>query len=1224
MSYNSNASSNGLNNNMEIINQNQQTEMNTNNNNDSSNTSSVTSQTPKLSPNNSSKSNSPTSSSSSEESGKITSIESDQATTKTNMHHLNSYDYDDEEEDDDNNNNNNNNEDEEENEEDNDENNTQYNSSTDSNRTNINNNSDSNNNNNNSNNNNNNVNNTNVDLSPRPVSAYERLTKSVRSFLNATRILRNPLTNGSPESSAAEENSSSNNQGSSPFSASTASTSSASPQSSSSSFQSGLSPPSMSSSNQSNSLSSSSSSSKNRHHYHHHHHSSHHHASSSSSSSLNKNVMNMTKKSNLFDDILKQFSENTATNRENNNVLISKAKPSHKINKKNLKNLLNIYKNNENYYTTMFFPITDNYKLESAKTRRTFRASSSNMSHHHRSLRQNSASKKEIQLIKSNGEDSNDANEIETAYNKQKDETEAAAAAAAATASSSLSESPSSESSASSNNNNKSTDQKATNSNNNASNTSNGNQQQQNTKTNKKSTEFFTCPLCTHCLYEPITLVCGCTFCKNCLNEFNLTLIKLTLIKLAKRNAADSLNELDLFSTGKNKMDTSKAYSQEENQSKKCGGECQSDDEQNSISPSSSTASSSSSSPSDDNSNSTIKKLKNLNLSLFKCFNCSKVHELNTAEYLKMNTNISTITEKLFDSKVEIRKLRNDIRRYIVLHLENDSNSNNVTRHFDLDRYETMLNHAYNLDKTNHLLLADLFMLNYFSGRLDKALDYANKTTELRPKWAFSYFMKSIYYQKISDLNNLRSNLIQTFQLDSSIEQIRYKIFQINYILLKPNHTQITDGKQALAYLKKKDLQDLTSIKRSASSFNFNQDSIQMSESSSSSKFPKISPHIQFQSKKRYHSSDTDGKHFSKNYDFKIRDSCESISTDQSEIPSEQSNNLVINDSLLNTSDLECSLCYRLFYNPVTTPCGHSYCCSCLERSLDYQDKCPLCKNSLAEYLAERRQNLTVFLDSLIKNYFPKDYEVRKRQHLDELKELTNNDNEIPVFVCTTALPFASCPLHIYEPHYRLMLRRAIESGSKQFGMCMYSDMTPYLYTEYGCMLEIRNYQFTKDGRAVVATTGGRRFKVVHAYMKDGYNVAQIQWVTDIREETVEGIQELQNLHDKTYQLALKWYSQLPEIQKQKILEIYGELPQPEENIQANDNGPVWHWFLLNILPLENDFQYMFLTKTSLKERLKQIKKLLIFMLLIDRSRQVTPSTSSQNLYIQDNGEADN
>lgn len=42
--------------------------------------------------------------------------------------------------------------------------------------------------------------------------------------------------------------------------------------------------------------------------------------------------------------------------------------------------------------------------------------------------------------------------------------------------------------------------------------------------------------------------------------------------------------------------------------------------------------------------------------------------------------------------------------------------------------------------------------------------------------------MKSICYQKIGDLGNLRANLIQCFQLDPSIEQIRYKIFQINYV----------------------------------------------------------------------------------------------------------------------------------------------------------------------------------------------------------------------------------------------------------------------------------------------------------------------------------------------------------------------------------------------------------------------------------------------------------
>merc|ERR1712127_209860 len=41
-------------------------------------------------------------------------------------------------------------------------------------------------------------------------------------------------------------------------------------------------------------------------------------------------------------------------------------------------------------------------------------------------------------------------------------------------------------------------------------------------KINRQNTaEFFTCPLCCHCLIEPVTLVCGCSFCKNCLTEYN-------------------------------------------------------------------------------------------------------------------------------------------------------------------------------------------------------------------------------------------------------------------------------------------------------------------------------------------------------------------------------------------------------------------------------------------------------------------------------------------------------------------------------------------------------------------------------------------------------------------------------------------------------------------------------------------------------------------------------
>ena len=56
-----------------------------------------------------------------------------------------------------------------------------------------------------------------------------------------------------------------------------------------------------------------------------------------------------------------------------------------------------------------------------------------------------------------------------------------------------------------------------------------------------------------------------------------------------------------------------------------------------------------------------------------------------------------------------------------------------------------------------------------------------------------------------------------------------------------------------------------------------------------------------------------------------------------------------IDSSLLVVEDLECSLCYRLFHQPVTTPCGHTFCRQCLDRCMDHHTSCPMCKSSLTE-----------------------------------------------------------------------------------------------------------------------------------------------------------------------------------------------------------------------------------------------------------------------------------
>jgi len=58
---------------------------------------------------------------------------------------------------------------------------------------------------------------------------------------------------------------------------------------------------------------------------------------------------------------------------------------------------------------------------------------------------------------------------------------------------------------------------------------------------------------------------------------------------------------------------------------------------------------------------------------------------------------------------------------------------------------------------------------------------------------------------------------------------------------------------------------------------------------------------------------------------------------------------LPVNPDLVDQSDFDCVLCCRTLWQPVTTPCGHTYCWMCLDRCLDYSFACPLCMTSLAD-----------------------------------------------------------------------------------------------------------------------------------------------------------------------------------------------------------------------------------------------------------------------------------
>ncbi|EDL14547.1 LON peptidase N-terminal domain and ring finger 2, partial [Mus musculus] len=299
----------------------------------------------------------------------------------------------------------------------------------------------------------------------------------------------------------------------------------------------------------------------------------------------------------------------------------------------------------------------------------------------------------------------------------------------------------------------------------------------------------------------------------------------------------------------------------------------------------------------------------------------------------------------------------------------------------------------------------------------------------------------------------------------------------------------------------------------------------------------------------------------------------------------------------IDATDFECALCMRLLFEPVTTPCGHTFCLKCLERCLDHAPHCPLCKDKLSEVsgsreeasscalLATRNFNVTVLTEELIFRYLPDELSDRKRVYDEEMSELSNLTRDVPIFVCAMAFPTVPCPLHVFEPRYRLMIRRCMETGTKRFGMCL----------EYGCMLEIKDVRTFPDGSSVVDAIGISRFRVLSHRHRDGYNTADIEYLED---EKVEGpeFEELTALHESVYQQSVSWFASLQDHMKKQILSHFGSMPDREPEPQSNSSGPAWSWWILAVLPLERKAQLAILGMASLKERLLAIRRILVII----------------------------
>ena len=303
-------------------------------------------------------------------------------------------------------------------------------------------------------------------------------------------------------------------------------------------------------------------------------------------------------------------------------------------------------------------------------------------------------------------------------------------------------------------------------------------------------------------------------------------------------------------------------------------------------------------------------------------------------------------------------------------------------------------------------------------------------------------------------------------------------------------------------------------------------------------------------------------------------------------------------------SEMDCHVCYALILDPLTTPCGHTFCRKCVARVLDHSNLCPICRRVLLMPPGVQSEPSNKRLSNLLLKLCPDHVAARAEAATQEESGMEGEQN-VPLFVVTLAYPSMPTFLHVFEPRYRLMIRRAMESGDRKFGLMMYNrrgdpqgELGPTHFMQYGTLLHIINVQLLADGRSLIETIGISRFKVNSWRMIDGYFVGNIERVDDISLAEEEHIEAMEVSSD---QPANDLIAQLNTLSTRELLQIgvgfiarmrAASAPWLRETVIAICGDPpedpaLFPYWFASVVPISDEEKYQLLPSKSVRERLK-------------------------------------
>lgn len=104
--------------------------------------------------------------------------------------------------------------------------------------------------------------------------------------------------------------------------------------------------------------------------------------------------------------------------------------------------------------------------------------------------------------------------------------------------------------------------------------------------------------------------------------------------------------------------------------------------------------------------------------------------------------------------------------------------------------------------------------------------------------------------------------------------------------------------------------------------------------------------------------------------------------------------------------DLSCPVCKSIFQDPMLLPCTHSLCRECLQRSWQFNKKCPVCRNEFTEDQAVANRVLKNTCETFVKQtnwkFLQKPSEFSCNLHFKPLELYCEKDEEPVCVDCAT------------------------------------------------------------------------------------------------------------------------------------------------------------------------------------------------------------------------------